>query len=96
MSTPNPAELRKRLLAAKQTTPQENSESPSPSQTTEKSQQRPTKKPYEPKPHLTQKPLSGNEALMALRDSLPQDKRQNHKGGRPPKFRKGHKPRPAK
>lgn len=47
-----------------------------------------TKKPFVRKPHLTQRPLAGNKELQKLRDSLPQNKRQNHKGGRPPKHPK--------
>lgn len=35
------------------------------------------KKPYIRKPHLTDRPLANNEALQALRDSLPEAKKYN-------------------
>lgn len=37
----------------------------------------PSKKPFVLRPHLTQR-LSQNEELQKLRDSLPQNRRQNH------------------
>ncbi len=46
------------------------------------------KKPFVRKPHLTQRPLIANEQLRALRDSLPQNREQNHRGGKPPRFPK--------
>lgn len=46
-------------------------------------QHAPKKKPFVRKPHLTDRPLAGNEALQALRDSLPEAE----------KFNPGKKPR---
>lgn len=40
-------------------------------------QNTPKKKPYIRKPHLTDRPLAGNEALQALRDSLPEAEKYN-------------------
>lgn len=54
--------------------------SPGSSETTEaKPQRSTTKKSFSRSPHLTHKPLADNEALQALRDKLPQNKKQNHK-----------------
>ena len=46
------------------------------------------KKPFIRKPHLTTRPFAESDEMKALRDSLPQNRRQNHKGGRPPKHAK--------
>lgn len=54
------------------------------------------KKVYVRKPHLTDRPLSHNPELEALKEKLESNKRQNHKGGRPPRHAKGHKPQPRK
>lgn len=47
----------------------------------------PVKKDFVLEPRLTHRPLVDSEALKALRDSIPQNKNQNHKGGRPPKIK---------
>lgn len=43
------------------------------------------KTPFIRKPHLTNRPFQNNEQLEAIKMTLPQNKKQNHKGGRPPK-----------
>lgn len=74
-------ELEKQLsdLEVKVFTPQEKVSHDSSETTEAKPQRNTTKKSFSRAPHLMQKPLADNEALRALRDSLPQNKKQNHK-----------------